>query len=257
MDVEAQPVTLTQAERDVAATAAVAIVNDLLLTADQKSEAIDAAIDKVTTKRKSSAGEKKEARRKRVKVERVDVPLPTAIPWQTEPRSNHTFEINRVGTVEQHSPTRDGHTPEPLEPIAWPASISVRDTPANMAVVHKIKAFLDEGRTAKACNVGRGANKAMELQFGRTVEDDLKYLPEFTAQQDYVREAKERDEKRTEEIRSKHKERADLHRKFKEYPYIGAEEEMLALMTTKEYVHYDRLKYHAICGALHEAMKDW
>lgn len=208
----------------------------------EDDDATDIEDEKSEEKAPAKSKESKQ-RRKRAK---VDFQLPPATPWQTTEISKYTFEVNHTGTVRRHH--SDPFSFTSTRNIPFPASISIRNVRQNVKRAEEIKQLLADGRTAKARMAQ--VSGAIVLKFGRTVADDLKYLPEFEAKQQREREQTKEDESRS-------KQRAELHRRFKEQPYIGAETEMLALMSSEEYARYRVLKEQAIYNALNEAMFGW
>lgn len=192
----------------------------------------------------TAGGDTKPPRAKRAKVERVTVELPPAVPWQTRPLHSKgmSFLINNRGTVVVREPWVYGGP----RSVPFPTSISVRDTPKNMAVVNRLQDFLKKGHTAKARAIGHGRERDMELQFGPTVEDDLKALPAFLAEQQQQKEEEERRERRR-----------VFRTAFDAKRSLELESAAMELMSDRERRIYTTRKAEAIRETLESSMYGW
>jgi hypothetical protein len=216
---------------------------------------------------KKQKTEKVEGKRTRVVAPRVEVKLAAEDgalpkPWQTEPVSKLNFTITNMGKVENWH-WRDWQDGRRGEPIAFPSTLSVRDTPKNMKVVAQIQALIAAGRTAKAFSVtersGRKqVKKNIELWFGRTVQEDLAAVPE-------LEERKRREE---EERKMQEKQRAIRTKYFGSSRWGGdrqagqaatvegpialaeMEREILSLLPTEDQAEWQQTKQRGIEGAI-------
>lgn len=143
-------------------------------------------------KRKKLADEVKtnEPKTKKTRAEITDFELgPTPPPeYKTEPIPEFIYwvEINGVG---KGNIQKKNNVDDPGKPVPFPTSIPVK----NMKLAEEIKKLLLEGRTAKAftkevrnwrAGSKYGTHHYLILQFGRTVEEDEKFVPIFLQQQE-------------------------------------------------------------------------
>jgi hypothetical protein len=120
--------------------------------------------------------------KKRKVVPRVEIKLDKPTPYQTDPLTG-LFTITNGGTIYNCGSVEGGNE------ILFPSTLSVRDKPDNIKWAKKIQELITTNHTARAFLFTESTD--LHLRFGRTVEEDLKYLPTFQAKQT---EEKNRDE---------------------------------------------------------------
>lgn len=223
--------------------------------------------EKASKKRKRSeeATQDKPEKKKRAKVEKKEVVLVEdgkALPqeWKTDSLENLAFCVTVRGGVGV-----GGCRWADSRRVDFPRSISVH--PKYMKLAEKILALLREGRTCQAKMVrfwGERHMNTLVLLFGRTVQEDLAHLPEWTR--------KREEEKAAQELRNK---RQNIQANFPSMPWcptfdtimevyntnkmdvVAMEAQIAALMTPQERERLEALKKAALFGALHHATKTW
>ncbi len=122
--------------------------------------------------------------------------------WKTEAIPTKVFTVcaGRVSASGKH----DVFHPTGEKEVPFPADIKVnRKQKTSVEAVEEIKKCLQEGRTSRAysrSNEWRCGPMELILAFGRTVEDDLAYVPVYEQQQEEIRLQKEQVKRRDETV---------------------------------------------------------
>lgn len=85
------------------------------------------------------------------------------------------FYIRNDGYIERHGMGLSDGTRE----VPFPLSIDIKNNVANIKRANVIKSLIEDGRTARAFR----SDTHLVLRFGRTVKDDLEYLPHWREKQ--------------------------------------------------------------------------
>lgn len=211
---------------------------------------------------------KKRPRKEKVTVVLVEEGKGVPAEWKTTSIEKYGFYLTPQGKLEQHDPFRADS-----EEVPFPREITVH--PKYLKVAEELKKLVAEGRTCRARKArfsGQSHMNNLLFHFGRTVEEDEKYLPVFLAEQEEDRKRRELQDQRS-----------ALQKKFKGMPWgkvfddkiiqaynatmeftnlqytnlTDLEASIVSLMSADERVHLDRLKRLALFSALSDATHRW
>lgn len=206
---------------------------------------------------------KKRPRKEKVVVVLVEEGKGVPPEWKTTSIEKYGFYLTPQGKLEQHDAFRAADSEE----VPFPREITVH--PKYLKVAEELKKLLAEGRT---CRVRKARFYGQLFHFGRTVEEDEKYLPVWLAEQEEDRKQRELQDQRS-----------ALRKKFKGMPWgkvfndkiiqaynatmeftnlqytnlTDLEASIVSLMSADERAHLDRLKRFALFSALSDATHRW
>jgi hypothetical protein len=107
----------------------------------------------------------------------------------TDALDDLTFIIHEDGLIVMEEKSYRGNS---RKSIPFPSSIKIKNNATNQKKAMRILRLVQKGHTAKAF-IGKSAfndSKHLQLQFGRTVEEDLKHLPQWQKEQEACNRAR-------------------------------------------------------------------
>lgn len=211
---------------------------------------------------------KKRPRKEKVTVVLVEEGKGVPNTWKTTCIEKYCYYLTPQGKLEQHDPFRADS-----EEVPFPREITVH--PKYLELAEELKKLVAEGHTChvrKARFSGKPHMNNLLFHFGRTVEEDEKYLPVWLAEQEEERKQRELQDQRS-----------ALRKNFKGMPWgkvfddkiiqaynatmeftnlqytnlTDLEASIVSLMSADERAHLDRLKRFALFSALSDATHRW